>query len=106
MYTSRPQSGQRACGPSSSPVWNCWPHSQMTRIDTGRPPLRRARPRARTASTRQLGPDGFERLLEGGGDAVGVLAAGLGEVGPSATAAADDRRHLLEPLAGVQAARD
>ena len=48
----------------------------------------------------------LEGLLEGVGDLLGVLAAGLGEVGPAAAAAADDRGDLLEPVAGVQAAGD
>ena len=39
-------------------------------------------------------------------DLVGDLAAGLGQVGPAAAAAADDGRHLLEPVARVQAALD
>ena len=47
----------------------------------------------------------LEGVLEGVGDLLGVLAAGLGEVGPAAAAAADDRGDLLEPVARVQAAR-
>ena len=63
--------------------------------------------------TRRFGKSGAEfflhkpqRLFECGGDLLGVLAAGLGEVGATATTAANHRGHGLQPLTGVQAQRD
>ena len=54
----------------------------------------------------RLRPQHLDRLRQRLGDLRRVLAAGLGQVGPAAAAAADDRGDLLEPLAGVEAAGD
>ena len=64
-----------------------------------------------TKGTDGLQPASFARtnsraFSSAAGILLGVLAAGLGEVGPAAAAAADDRGDVLEPLAGVQAAGD
>ena len=50
--------------------------------------------------------DRFQGMFERLGDFLGVLAAGLGQVGAAAAAAAHDGGHLLEPVAGVQALLD
>src|SRR5262249_59763280 len=54
----------------------------------------------------QTGADRLQRLVERRGDLLGEFAAGLGEVGASAPAAADDRGDLLEPVARVQTGCD